>query len=107
FVHAHLSTLDDDVSAIDVGLDNRHGAIIEIASIRVIGRAAKQFDIEGAFFAIFQTETGDELGSLNYADTKVIKGCIIINIWSLGDQAIIGNHQDARIVSLLENIGHG
>ena len=50
FVHAHLPTGDDDVATINVGLDYGHGAIIEIAGVRVIRRAAKQLDVEGALF---------------------------------------------------------
>src|SRR6266498_3569422 len=106
-VHAHLSTLDDNVATINVGLDNRHGAVIEVASVRVIGGAAEQFDIEGAFFAVFQAETCYKLGALNNAYAKVIEGSIIINVGGLGDETIIGNYKDACIMSLLENIGHG
>src|SRR5215208_6895275 len=108
FVHAHLSTLDDNRAVVDEGLNHRHSAIVEIASVRVIGGAAEQFDVEGSnasrgFFAGFQAESFEKLGSLNNADAKVIKGGVIIDIRGLGDQAVIRNDKHARIMSLLEH----
>ena len=94
-------------AAVDVGLDDRHGAVVEVAGVGVIGGAAEQFDVEGALLAIFQAETVDELGALNNADAKVIEGGVVIDIRGLGDQAVVGNHENAGIMSLLENIRHG
>ena len=69
------------VSAVDVGLDNRHGAIIEVEGVGVVGGAAEQFDIEGSqLLAIFQAKAVDELGSLNNAYAKVIEGGVVIDI---------------------------
>src|SRR5215211_1856681 len=112
FVHACLSTLDDYRAVVDEGLYHSHSAIVEIASVRVIGRAAEQFDVEGSnasrgFFAGFQAESFEQLGSLNNAHAKVIEGGVIINVGGLGDQAVVGNYKDACIMGFLKHIGHG
>ena len=80
-----MSTLDDDRAVVDEGLDDRHGAIIEVEGVGVVGGAAEQFDVEGTnasggFFAGFQAEAFEKLGSLNNADAKVIEGGVVINI---------------------------
>src|SRR5215212_8002553 len=112
FVHTCLSTLDDDRAVVDEGLDHRHSAIVEIASVRVIGGAAEQFDVEGSnasrgFFAGFQAESFEKLGSLNNAHAKVIKGGVIVDVGGLGDQAVVGNYEDASIMCFLEHVRHG
>ena len=104
--------MDHDRAVFDEGLNDGHGAIIEVEGVGVVGGAAEEFDVEGAnasggFFTGFQAEAFEELGSLNNAHAKVIEGCIVINIRSLGDQAIIGDHNGAAIMRLLENVREG
>ena len=112
FVHTYLATLDDDRAVVDEGLDDRHGAIIEVEGVRVIGGSTEKFDVEGAyaisgFFAGFQAKAFEELSALNNAYAKVIECGIVVNIGSLGDQAVIGNYNGAAVMCLLENIGEG
>jgi hypothetical protein len=112
FVHTNLTTLDDDRAAVDERLDNGHGAIIEVESVSVVGGTTEEFNVEGTntsggCFAGFEAEAFEELGALNDADAKVIEGGVVIDVGGLGDQAVVGDDEDASIMSLLEHVGHG
>ena len=54
-VHAHLLALHDELAAVDVGLQHRHGAVVEEEGVVVVGRAAEQLDVERAL-ALLQAE---------------------------------------------------
>ena len=54
-LHALLTALDDEFSAIDIRIQNRHRAIIEEKGVVIVRRTAKQLDIERTF-AFLQAE---------------------------------------------------
>ena len=46
---------DDELAAVDVGLQHRHGAVVEEEGVVVVGRAAEQLDVERAL-ALLEAE---------------------------------------------------
>ncbi len=90
YVHAHLTTGDNDRAGVDEGLDNGHSAIIEVEGIGVVGGATEEFNVERTnasrgCFTGGESESIEELGSRITADAEVIECSIVINIFGLGD----------------------
>src|SRR6185369_423871 len=102
----HLTALDNEFSAVNIGLKDGHGAIIEIEGIGIVRRTTEEFNVEWAG-SIFEVKPGFDLGALDHTHAKIVKGGIVIHVGSLGDQAIIRNHQNTRIMGLLENVREG
>ncbi len=98
-VHARLAGLHHQLAAVDVGLQDRHGAVIEEEGVVVVRRTAEQLDVERTL-AVLEAERIDQRGRLQHADLEVVEGRVVIDIRRLLDQAVIGDDLDAAVMRL-------
>jgi len=81
-------------------------------STLVVRGATEEFNIERtnasrSCFTGGKSEPVKELGALDDAHAEVIEGGVVINVFGLGDQAVVSNHEYASFLRLGKHIGEG
>ena len=97
-----LATADDELSLINVRLQDVHGAFEEEYYVVIIERSRRDFEVVRAF-AFFQAEFLFNILPLNLADTVVIKRCIVVDSIRVHDQAIVRDDLAPSSFCFIEN----
>ncbi len=103
-VHAHLLGLHDEHALVDIGLQDRHRAVVEVEGVGVVGRPAEELDVERAGLARIEAEALDDGAGLQDADLEIVEGRVIVDVGRTDDQAVIGNDLDAGVGGLLQRV---
>ncbi|MNK88895.1 hypothetical protein D3C87_1088810 [compost metagenome] len=74
--------------------------------IVVVRGAGEDLQVERTF-ALFELQLVDDGLSLQHPGAVVVEGDVVVEVFGVADQAIIGNDLDAFFLGLLEHIGHG
>ncbi len=103
-VERGLAALDDELAAVDVGLQHAHRAVEEERGVVVVGRAGEQLDVEGAL-ALCEAELVDDVGRLQDADLEVVEGRVVVDVLGAADQPVVADHRDLRVGGALQDVG--
>ena len=96
----------DELAAVQIGLQDAHGAVKEEVDVVVAGVAGDELNVEGAFRVVQIQGVADEL-ALRGADEPVVEGGVVGNGVGVHDQAVIGDDGDARFLRLGQNGAEG